>query len=77
MSKVWHPNGRPVQPLDPACGILALDTVDGKKLECNVKCVAAHSDVLLPLLGRLLNEDGSIGMCSIPALEVEYLTVDD
>ena len=54
-------------------GSLFLDTVDGKKLECNIKCIAAHSDVVLPVLQRLVNEDGSIGMCSIPALEVEYL----
>ena len=56
-------------------GSLFLDKVDGRNLEVNAKCTVAHSDVLLPLLERLVGADGSIGMCSIPALEVQYLIV--
>lgn len=56
---------------------LFLDTVNGTKLEVNIKGAEAHSDVLTPLLKKLVDsEAGSIGMCSIPALEAEQLVVD-
>ena len=53
-------------------GSLFLSTIDGKQLEVNIKGAEKHVEVLTPLLKRMVNgTDESVGMVSVPLLEIE------
>lgn len=51
-------------------------TIGSKSLDVNIVCAEHHVDVLLPLVKKLHNkESGETGMCTIPALEQEWLAL--
>ena len=54
-------------------GALFVQTVQGKPLEVNIKGAEVHVDILKPLLIKLVAPDLSVGLCSIPDLEREFL----
>ena len=51
---------------------LFFEKVQGRNLDINIVGAEYHTDVLMPLLRRLVHpETKEVGMCSVPALEVE------
>ena len=51
-------------------------TIGSKSLDVNIVGAEHHVDVLLPLVKKLHNtETGETGMCTIPALEQEWLAL--
>ena len=53
---------------------LFMNSVQGRNLDINIVGAEYHDHVLMPLLRRLVHpETKEVGMCSVPALELECL----